>query len=454
MKFKHIFTLLIAMAFFRPGFGQSAPDAIRILQDESGMGARALGMGGAFTGVADDYTAIYWNPAGLADIRKSQFFGEVSHLQFNNDATFNGRLTDESQNYTRLRSLGFAFPLPTTRGSFVIALGYNRVKDFDQQLVFSGFNNRSNGLAFTIDSTDFDFGGNTFQSEQILEDGGLNQWSVAAAIALSPNFTAGVTLNAWTGNSDYQFQFFQEDRENVYNQFPADFDSYLLKRNLNTDYTAVGVKIGGMFTVSDAIKIGGTMSLPVTFNVKEVFTEEDKLTFDDGFEDAFNGDPGEFEYDVKTPFQFDGGASLSNQTITLAGSFRYRDWSQIKFDVANNDLGNSDFVELLDENAVIRQNYRATMQYNLGGELYLSGINAKLRGGYSYVPSPLKDAPTDLNKTFISGGIGFILDRFVSLDVTYLRGSWKRESEDEFTPGGTFEDITTNKVLVGLSYRF
>jgi len=94
------------------------------------------------------------------------------------------------------------------------------------------------------------------------------------------------------------------------------------------------------------------------------------------------------------------------------------------------------------------------MQYNLGGELYLSGINAKLRGGYSYVPSPLKDAPTDLNKTFISGGIGFILDRFVSLDVTYLRGSWKRESEDEFTPGGTFEDITTNKVLVGLSYRF
>lgn len=29
------------------------------------VGTRALGMGGAFTGVADDATAVYWNPAGL-----------------------------------------------------------------------------------------------------------------------------------------------------------------------------------------------------------------------------------------------------------------------------------------------------------------------------------------------------------------------------------------------------
>lgn len=33
-----------------------------------GVGARALGMGSAFVAVADDVTAGYWNPAGVADI--------------------------------------------------------------------------------------------------------------------------------------------------------------------------------------------------------------------------------------------------------------------------------------------------------------------------------------------------------------------------------------------------
>ncbi len=37
-----------------------------------GVGGRALGMGGAFTSVANDVTAGYWNPAGLAQISNTQ----------------------------------------------------------------------------------------------------------------------------------------------------------------------------------------------------------------------------------------------------------------------------------------------------------------------------------------------------------------------------------------------
>lgn len=44
-----------------------------------GLGIRAVGMGGAFIGVADDASAIFWNPAGLSQLRGSGFsFGLYS----------------------------------------------------------------------------------------------------------------------------------------------------------------------------------------------------------------------------------------------------------------------------------------------------------------------------------------------------------------------------------------
>jgi long-chain fatty acid transport protein len=38
----------------------------------SGVGSRATSMGGAFRGLADDATAMYWNPAGLANLEENQ----------------------------------------------------------------------------------------------------------------------------------------------------------------------------------------------------------------------------------------------------------------------------------------------------------------------------------------------------------------------------------------------
>src|SRR6478752_2017533 len=43
----------------------AAPAAARA-QPEPPVGVRAAGMGGAFVAVADDATAVHWNPAGLA----------------------------------------------------------------------------------------------------------------------------------------------------------------------------------------------------------------------------------------------------------------------------------------------------------------------------------------------------------------------------------------------------
>jgi len=53
-----------------------------------GIGARAISMGGAFTAVANDASAVYWNPTGLTQLNGNQVFlsgdyrGEFSSAGF------------------------------------------------------------------------------------------------------------------------------------------------------------------------------------------------------------------------------------------------------------------------------------------------------------------------------------------------------------------------------------
>src|SRR3989339_1282058 len=36
----------------------------------SGAGVRAMGMGGAYVSISDDPSAVYWNPAGMAKVKR------------------------------------------------------------------------------------------------------------------------------------------------------------------------------------------------------------------------------------------------------------------------------------------------------------------------------------------------------------------------------------------------
>jgi len=53
-----------------------------------GVGARALGMGSAFTSVSIGPDATYWNPAGLAFSRRMQFLAMHSNLAFDQNYNF------------------------------------------------------------------------------------------------------------------------------------------------------------------------------------------------------------------------------------------------------------------------------------------------------------------------------------------------------------------------------
>jgi hypothetical protein len=51
------------------------------------VGARAIGMGGAYVAVADDITSMYWNPAGIARLDRAE--AQFSHTRWIADVSFN-----------------------------------------------------------------------------------------------------------------------------------------------------------------------------------------------------------------------------------------------------------------------------------------------------------------------------------------------------------------------------
>jgi hypothetical protein len=104
-----------------------------------GAGARALGMGSAFVGLADDGTAAYWNPAGLATLPDPQInamhaeqFGSIVQYDFISYAMPVGGTGKARQGIgVSLLRLGVS-DIPDTRGLQFLDQNGNGVFDYPE----------------------------------------------------------------------------------------------------------------------------------------------------------------------------------------------------------------------------------------------------------------------------------------------------------------------------------
>ena len=96
--------IIAAMALLLGATGAREAETAAFL--DIGVGARGIGMGGAYTALADDSSAVYWNPAGLARMDKKDF--SISHAEL-------GLGTREDF---------LAYAHPTSRGPLAAAMTY------------------------------------------------------------------------------------------------------------------------------------------------------------------------------------------------------------------------------------------------------------------------------------------------------------------------------------------
>ena len=437
---------ILAIALLCVWAGGAVAQEERAIDNFAGVGVRAMGMGGAFVGVADDFTAMYWNPAGLAQMQQREV--QVSFLRNSraNDSIFNGIPGRSELTNTRFGSLGFVYPYPVYRGSLVLAAGLTRIKDFDWSLNLKG---DDDGLAAD----------HAFQHE-----GELALAGVSAAIDVSPAVSLGATLGLVSGEDEAVNEFDWADSQDEFLEqrfFARDTftDEYkwtpyaVLGAMLRTPRDEPRYRLGATFTT------GGAHEIRYVFRGAPSDTGYSSVQYDDGTVENFPDEVGSSTYELSLPFEFGVGASAEALPgLTLAGSLHLAEWSQSEYK-GSDEYG-------LRADTSFETQYRDVLRYHLGVEYQVPVVALDLRAGYFVDPIPFvgprdpgsDDPPIRIedDRRFITLGAGILIDEAMQIDIAWVRGAFKQVEEysGEYSANVLSEDYAINRLVVGLGYNF
>jgi hypothetical protein len=473
-------------------YSQFAEDALRFSQIGLGVGARALSMGNATVGSVNDYSALFWNPAGLASLRSYEFSVGLMGQSFGNEVNFMGVSSRTTNTSTTLNNLGLVYPVPTKRGSLTFAFGFGRVNDFTSNATFSGFNTASSIVQSMIPGTNLNtlstsarkslldnnipyqlylanidtttgrlvpvVTGRIQQDATVREGGGINHWSFGGAIDIAKDLSLGAAFNFVSGAYTYDRQFTENDSKNFYtdnvNNPPIyDFSKFVFESTIKSDISGYNALFGLMFRRQGFMNLGFAVRTPSVYRIEESFTDDGRSYFDNG--DSYNiRFSNSTKYEIRTPIVLSGGVSFQiGEWLVLAGDAEYTDWTQMEFNTDNPDL--------IEENRVIKRIFRPTTNLRGGAELTFWDFGAKLRGGMVWNPSPYKADEGDVNfdQLYYTAGLGLLVDANTTLNIAYALGTWKTFRDNYYisgipNPSRTSERVNTNNINMTLSYRF
>jgi long-chain fatty acid transport protein len=397
---KHIFALLLLASL---SYAQLPERLLLASGQQLGSGARALGMAGTYTGIADDFSAVWWNPAGLAQVKRIEVQGSLVRSGFANTSTSSIAEREGETNVTRINNLGMVFPVPVYQGALSFALGYSQVTDYDRRTKATRVDN--SGTQYAFDE---------------LESGRLGFWTLAGAVDVSPNLSLGGGLNYWRGFNE----FTSIERE------PDQNGPIVFEELIEDKLSAFNLSFGALYRPGRIARFGVSYQSPMSMELKEEWD--------------YSGDTGYNDYRMTYPAVYRLGASVAPGRWLAAADLEYRDWNSLKF---KSDTP-FDGVTKAEANQEIKDTYESTTRLSLGGEYLFPAFGLRARAGYSFEPSNFKNAGDDADKGIFTLGMGVLIDRSVMLDVTARSTSYS-----ETITSGLSEDIRSSQLLMTVSYR-
>ncbi len=447
MRFKKrllFFILLVTFfSFIAPGYAYNLYDRIGIASSPNpvGSGARAIGMGGAFIGIADDATAASWNPAGLIQLEKPEV--SIVGAYYSRTEEFSSSMNPEIANSgtvddTNLNYLSASLPFNFLKRNMVVSVNYQRLYEFKRDYEYHL--EQSSPLETSSEDRHYD------------QDGYLGAMGIAYTVEITPRLSLGGTLNIWTDDLFWENGWKENYTDHSVTTTGASsvIEDTAISDNYK-EFSGVNVNIGIMWNAFRNVTVGAVIKTPYTGSVKKEYNEDWVQT------DAATGAITDSEsisdsedIDIDMPMSYGLGVAwrVSDQ-LSFDLDVYWTEWS--KYIVTDSEGNKTSGIGGQAEN---ESDVGDTTQVRVGGEYLIIRPNQAmvipLRAGLFYDPEPTYDGTKDFYGLSLGSGIGY--KRFI-FDLAYqLR--WGRDVETDSLIANSTADVTQHTVLLSVIYHF
>ncbi|HEY8690738.1 MAG TPA: aromatic hydrocarbon degradation protein [Chitinophagaceae bacterium] len=471
---KTYFYIAIFLFAITKTYAQEPADALRYSFTTQSGTARNQAIGGASGSLGGEFSTLFGNPAGLGFYKTDELVITPGYNLYKNKSTYKGMLSNTDNSKLNLSASGllFSFDNNQTKNvrNFTVAIGVNRSADFNSNIYYKGFNNKSSYSEKYLEelihnnvtdpnraATDFPYGSslaiNTYlidttrasngsvsgyksladftkgaltQENTIASTGGITDLALGGAINLRDKLFFGGTITIPVLNYNRTSSYKESDATGNINNF----NNFLANETLETKGAGINAKLGLIYKPVEYVRLGITIHTPTFYELTDKYTTE-IITDLEGYGgaglkrqsslDFNNNQPGLLKYNLTTPWRIMGSASyvfrevenVKRQRAFITADVEYVNYSSASFTATDNNVDTKNY--FIDLNSAIKQQYKGAINARIGGELKFNTIMFRLGG--AYYGNPYKNEKAD--KVKLSGGLGY-RDKGFFADLTYV----------------------------------
>ena len=342
---KALNVLILLLLFTSFSYAQQVEPAPTFRLINAGYGAAALGLGGAFVAVANDLSAIYWNPAGLAQLPGLQI-GADYRIMGDSDEDFSEEIfTNRFESAQRfeisgddLQSISLSWAFQGKSFTLVPAFAWHRLaasgperqlKETAGMVTFLSNDTfiQSEGIfaeEFKDDEEEFSFGVAALATKKIMIGG---SWSF---LRNGPEQTL---------NGAFHNTFITPGLQNR--------TDITLSQSYDEERSGNYLKLGGLFLPQPNISVGATVRFPYTVESDIIVHRTGPFVLEESI--LQNGQVvstvitnGNLDQtvtatsEIEIPLEFSGGIAIRpSNSLMVSGSVTYSDWEETTRVVSN-----------------------------------------------------------------------------------------------------------------------